>query len=408
MLSIIIPVFNQHEWTRECIQAVRENTGDYEIIVVDNGSSPPIEGSSLRYNENRGFPVAVNEGIRMAKGEYICVLNNDVIVTPGWASNLLSHLDTYAIVAPMCNYCAGKQITQIKIYYDKAGLYEQAILFHEQRKGMHLDVNWIIGFCFMFKKSLYDEIGEFDESLWPCSGEEIDFCYRAKEKGYKVGIIQDVYLHHEGSVTFRDIDEDYNAIVKRNDEHLGENWGSDFWSRQLPPLTNGKGLRLNLGCGAFKLEGFINIDKSDMNNPDIKADVFSLPYDPGTVDEIYAGHLLEHFYAIDGVKALHYWYSLLKEGGVISIVVPDVSYIFREYLASPSPRALRNLNDTYLYSELQESPHLYSYDEGLLRDAMTETGFVDLQLLPVHHPYYPHKVVWQTGIQGRKGKQNDN
>ncbi len=404
MISIIIPVFNQHEMTLECVTAIHENTEDYEVIVVDNGSDPPYEGDATIRNEtNLGFPIAVNQGIREAKGDVICLLNNDVIVTPGWADRLLKSLERYAIVGPMTNYCAGIQSVGLPVYYDRDELNKQAMAFTKARAGRELEVNWIIGFLFMFKRSLYDEIGPFDESLWPCSGEEIDFAFRARAKGHKVGIMQDIYVHHEGSITFKALDEDYNKIVERNNAHLAEKWGKNFWERQLLPITNGNGLRLNLGCGPFSMKGFINIDKSDLIKSDIKADVLDLPYDPGTVDEIYAGHILEHFTFIDGMKALYYWYSLLKKGGTISVVVPDYLYLARAYVANPTVDGIKEFNDKYIYSEGQESPHCYAYDENLLKQVLTDAGFIDLKRMPVDHPYFPHDVDWQVGYQGIKG-----
>jgi len=99
------------------------------------------------------------------------------------------------------------------------------------------DVNFVIGFCMVFKKSLFDEIGEFDESLWPCSGEEIDFCFRAVEKGHKIGVAYDVYIHHFGSQTFQQMESkgqlNYTDVCKVCDEHLAEKWGADFWQRQI-------------------------------------------------------------------------------------------------------------------------------------------------------------------------------
>jgi len=272
----------------------------------------------------------------------------------------------------------------------------------KERAGRELEVNWIIGLVFMFKRSLYDEIGEFDESLWPCSGEEIDFVFRAREKGYKVGIMQDVYVHHEGSSTFKSMDVDYNAIVDRNNKHLAEKWEGDLWQKQLLPITNGNGLRLNLGCGPFPLKGFVNIDKSDLVKCDLKANVTDLPYDAGTVAEIYAGHLLEHFTFIDGKKALHYWYSLLKPGGTISVTVPDYLCLAKSYVADPTPGHLKDFNDTYIYSNGQESPHKYAYDENLLKEVLTDAGFIDLKRMPVDHPYFPYFVEWQVGYQGKK------
>jgi predicted SAM-dependent methyltransferase len=129
----------------------------------------------------------------------------------------------------------------------------------------------------------------------------------------------------------------------------------------------------------------------------------NLPFEPGTVDEIYAGHLLEHFPFIDGMKALYYWYSLLKDGGTISVTVPDILYLSKIYVNDPTPRQLKELNDKYIYSEGQESPHRYAYDEGLLKEVMIDAGFVDLKRMPVDHIYFPYPVDWQVGYTGRKG-----
>lgn len=408
MISIIIPIVDQPEMTLECITAIQETTDDFELIVIDNGSSVPFRipnggrRTLIRNDENMGFPIAVNQGLRAAHGETIAVINNDVIVTPGWADRLAAGLNKYAIVGPMTNYCEGVQSIGLPVYYDRGELNRRAEDFSRARAGRELEVNWVIGFLFMFRHSLYQEIGGFDESLWPCSGEEIDFALRAREKGYRVGIVQDVYVHHEGSVTFRSMDVDYNAIVDRNNVHLAERWGKDFWERQLLPLTDGNGLRLNLGCGQFSMKGFVNIDKSDLVKCDLKRDILDLPYDPGTVDEIYAGHILEHFTFIDGMKALYYWYSLLKKGGVISVVVPDYLHLAKAYVANPTAEGLKEFNDLYIYSEGQESPHRYAYDENLLVKVLTDAGFRDLRRMPVDHPYFKYPVGWQVGYQGRK------
>ncbi len=240
MVSIIIPVFNQHEMTRECIEAIRDNTTDYEIIVIDNGSDPEFipetPATVIRNIENKGFPVAVNEGIRESMGDIIILLNNDIIVPPGWAESLAAWLSAFSIIGPMTNYCAGRQWASLPLYDNMEEFVKRASAFSEEHHGEAEEVNFVIGFCMAFKKSLYGEIGPFDESLWPCSGEEIDFCFRAREAGHKIGIARDVYVHHFGSVTFNEMQKaglvDYSEIVNRNDAHLAERWGADFWHRQ--------------------------------------------------------------------------------------------------------------------------------------------------------------------------------
>ncbi len=245
MLSIIIPVYNQHDMTQECINAVRECTqGDYEFVIIDNGSEPPFKPPFTGFNEttlirnlsNLGFPVAINQGIRAAAGDVIILLNNDVIVTPGWAKKLTAWLDKFSIVGSLTNYCAGIQQVAISTYEDRDGLNKEAEAFAQEYEGQAVEVNWIIGFCMVFKKSLFGEIGPFDESLWPCSGEEIDFCFRARAAGYKIGIAHDVYVHHLGSQTFEMMHNakqlDYGEICKMTENHIAKKWGKDFWQRQ--------------------------------------------------------------------------------------------------------------------------------------------------------------------------------
>lgn len=250
MVSIIIPAFNQEEMTQECIYAVLDSTQDCEIIVIDNGSTPKItvpfsgfiDTKVIRNESNLGFPVAINQGIQAAKGENIILLNNDVIVTSGAIDKLVLWLEEFSIVGPLTNYCAGHQRATIDTYLTKKELDKAAISLSENNNGYAEDVNWVIGFCMAFKKSLYDEIGMFDESLWPCSGEEIDFCFRAKEAGHSVGIAYDVYVHHFGSQTFTVMEKEgqvnYIETCYRNDAHLAEKWGEDFNQRQLVEGAN--------------------------------------------------------------------------------------------------------------------------------------------------------------------------
>jgi GT2 family glycosyltransferase/predicted SAM-dependent methyltransferase len=413
MRSIVIPVHNQHDMTLECVTAIREHTQDCEIILVDNGSTPPLRKpftgfmpcTVIRNEQNTGFPAAVNQGIAAAGGDVIILLNNDVTVTPGWADRLVAALQDptgqYSIVGPVTNYCAGMQRVQLDPYKNREEL-DKAAEDWAEGTGEHVqDVNWIIGFCMAFPRALVDEIGPFDTSLWPCCGEEIDFCLRARAAGHRVGIATGCYVHHEGSVTFKAMEADYAAIIKRNDAHLAARWGTDVWHRQaIEP--DGGGLRLNLGCGRFKVQGFLNIDQDADVQPDLVCDVLALPYEPGTVDEIYAGHLLEHFDWHDGSRALRYWHHLLKAGGTIGVAVPDFDVLAARYLQGPTIEGLRELNDLYIYSYRQKSPHKYAYSAALLAEVMTDAGFVGLGRMPIDHPYFPYPVDWQVGYQGVK------
>lgn len=368
MVSIVIPIFNQHDMTDECITAIRETTQDCEIIMIDNGSTPPIhkpfagfiDVTLIRNEENRGFPVAINQGVAAAKGDIIIALNNDVIVTPGWVNTLTSVRAD--IVGPVTNYCAGVQRVQIGTYNSKEDLYRESQAWAEQCRGEVQEVSFIIGFCMMFKKSLFEELGGFDESLWPCSGEEIDFCLSARAGGYKVAVAMDCYVHHEGSVTFTSMDNagilKYDEICKRNDKYLAEKWGTDFGVQQCVTVEPPKGLMLNLGCGYDHIAGYVNIDNRPETAPDMVADVLSgLPYDDNSVDGVRAYDFLEHIPIGRQIDVITDIWRVLKPGGIFESLTPSTDG--RGAFQDPFHLSFWNQNSWLYYSD-PETRHLYN------------------------------------------------
>lgn len=343
LISVIIPAYNQQDMTYECIQHVIENTQNCEIILIDNGSDPPIqppfsgftECRVIRNEENKGFPVAMNQGLEAAKGEYIVLLNNDVTVSPEAINRLVEYLNEFDIVAPATNYCAGMQRVQLPSYNNLEDFYNEAESHYEASKGEVLEVNWVIGFMMAFKREVWEQIGDFDESLWPCSGEEIDFCYRAKDAGFKIAIAYDIYVHHEGSVTFKDMQSDgqleYEKVCARNDAHIAEKWGKDFWNRQAISINDSAlpmaGINLNLGCGYDYKKGYINIDNRAETNPDVVCDVVEgLPYPDSSVDQIRAHDFLEHIPIGKTITVMDEIWRVLKPGGTFYSSTPDAEY----------------------------------------------------------------------------------
>ena len=123
LFAVIIPVFNNWGLTRDCLDSLREHTpGDnFEVVVVDNGSVDagrtelePL-GNSLfpgrftvvRFEENRNFGPACNAGAHTATASLLFFLNNDTVLTPGWAEPLLDALradDSLGAVGPLLLY----------------------------------------------------------------------------------------------------------------------------------------------------------------------------------------------------------------------------------------------------------------------------------------------------------------
>lgn len=261
MLSIIILCHNCLDFTKQCIESIRENTQDYELVIIDNGSTDETKDwlrSQNRYNceiisddfsafdigdgvaclfdENLGFAGGNNKGIKIASGDYICFLNNDTIVTPGWADTLIDHLeDGFDLIGPCTNSIAGLQKKRIGSYKDKYSLYDEAITFCDNSGYDATDVNWIIGYCIFISSENLEKLGGFDERFLIGNSEDIDFCFRAKDLGMTIGIAEDCYIHHFGSQTFKEMqnNSEYDELIQKNHNVLVEKWGKDRNYNQL-------------------------------------------------------------------------------------------------------------------------------------------------------------------------------
>src|SRR5271156_562618 len=104
LTSIIVPCWNQVEFTQQCLSALRRYTREpWELIVIDNGSTDTtatylagvrdmttVPVTLVTNAKNVGFPAAINQGLQIARGEYLVMLNNDVVVTDGWLDQLIA------------------------------------------------------------------------------------------------------------------------------------------------------------------------------------------------------------------------------------------------------------------------------------------------------------------------------
>lgn len=178
-----------------------------------------------------------------------------------------------------------------------------------------------------------------------------------------------------------------------------------------PELRLAEPVRLTVGSGRYRILGdFVHVDIDPSVNPDLVADARALPYEDASVDEIFAGHVLEHFDWDEGQQALAEWKRVLRPGGKLGVVVPDFHEIARRYIANTGDviewpegtqraiRDLRTLNDVFIYSYAQDSPHRYCYDRRLLREALEAAGFVvTAEIDRQHDPRIAVGAWYQTG-----------
>ncbi|MFK4341547.1 MULTISPECIES: glycosyltransferase family 2 protein [unclassified Paenibacillus] len=239
LTSIIIPTYNGLHLLKPCIEAIRTHTTDvpYEIIVADNASNDGTDDFceaerliSIRLPENRGFPAACNQGLRLASGDQLLILNNDVTVTPGWLSNMLVALrseSTVGLVGPVTNHASG--IQQID---GLAGDLDSCLQFAEQNNASNpsrwQEVKRLVGFCLMFRRELMERIGLLDERFNPGHYEDDDYCLRARVHGYKLLMCSDCFVYHQGSASFSRSESAWvEELIERNYRLFMDKWNID-------------------------------------------------------------------------------------------------------------------------------------------------------------------------------------
>lgn len=142
-------------------------------------------------------------------------------------------------------------------------------------------------------------------------------------------------------------------------------------------------IKVNLGCGTFAKDDYINVDMRDLEGVDIIADVRDLPIEKGTVEELYLSHVIEHFPEVDMEKyILPYWRTLLSPGGRIRIICPDWEAMLLGY--SKGEISLRNLKEiTFGSQEYNGNQHFNMFTPASLVEMMKTAGFEDIKIIDV-------------------------
>lgn len=244
-LSIIIVNWNTCSLLKKCLESIIAFTHDikYELIVIDNGSS---DGSVemvtsmfpsvilIQNEKNVGFASGVNQGLKIANGKNILLLNSDTYIKNNTFHEMVAFLETRSdITALSCKvfYPDGKIQPALAKYPSLTGaLYDfiKTINFFSNHKLFDkLNVSkWdynasreltpdlmIGGGCFMIRKSGVEQIGYMDEMFTPAYCEDADWCFRLKNKGLKMYYLADVEIYHYHGYTCRNSDEKFKEYL---------------------------------------------------------------------------------------------------------------------------------------------------------------------------------------------------
>lgn len=210
---MVIPSHNGLPLLQRCVYEIRRFTErPYEIIVIDDGSTDETTIYCrkerlifISFPHRAGFVAACNAGLRLAAGNTIALLHNDVVVSRRWLSNMTSCLyssDEIGIVGPMAGNAGGMQ--QDRLGYRNIGQFHE-LTYEANRPDPNKwrSVDRLAGFCFVMKRELLDRVGYLRESHTPGDVEEEDYCNRVKQQGYRLMAAGDTYVHHKTEAGIR-------------------------------------------------------------------------------------------------------------------------------------------------------------------------------------------------------------
>lgn len=237
-VSIVMLTFNRLELTQQAIASLRASTHQpYELIVVDNGSTDgtpayldQLERAGVRViknPDNRGVACGWNQGLRVATGDCVMVLNNDVLVAGDWLERMTRvayHVPGAGLVGCRSNYAGGPQVLPPE-YREVRDFPAFASRYAARADGSWFELPRVVAVALLWRRDVYERIGEFDERFAPANFEDDDYCLRALSAGYRNVIANDVFIHHIGHASQAINQLEPDALLERSRRRFVAKWG---------------------------------------------------------------------------------------------------------------------------------------------------------------------------------------
>ena len=252
LVSIIIPTRNRKELIAQCIDSILSKTtySNYEIIVVDNGSNEPeiIEyfniirkNSKIKIIRDDGpfnFSYLNNMAVRVAKGDVIALINNDIeVISPDWLSTMVAHALRPGIGAVGAKLWYSNNtlqhggvvlgVTGVASHSHKYSPYGS--FGYASRLCLTQNISAVTAACLVVKKSIYKEVGGLNEKDLKIAFNDVDFCLRVRSAGYRNVWTPLAELYHHESQS-RGLNDTYvkNEYFVKEYKYMKKIWGEQL------------------------------------------------------------------------------------------------------------------------------------------------------------------------------------
>jgi GT2 family glycosyltransferase len=220
-VDVIVPVYGGLQSTMRCIDAVLLGGGRFELLVINDASPDAAITERLRERaangeftlvenpHNLGFVATVNRGMQVHPDRDVVLLNADTAVPAGWLDRIqhtaysnewIGTVTPFSNNATICSYPLPLIANDLPAGYDVASL---DAMFEAANHRLCLDIPTAVGFCMYIRRDCLEQVGPFDEEHFHRGyGEETDFSMRAAKQGWRNVAAADVFVYHEGCVSF--------------------------------------------------------------------------------------------------------------------------------------------------------------------------------------------------------------
>jgi len=343
--SVVVVTYGGLPFNRLCLETVLAHSGevDLELVVVDNGSTDGTPEYLTRLaaadarvrvllnGRNTGFASACNQGLGLAGGEHLVLLNNDTMVPPGWLPRLIAHLRNpeVGLVGPVTNRIGNE--AEIETDYRRWGEFlDLAARRAHEFAGDWLELRSPAMYCLALRRETFLRLGPLDERYEVGLLEDDDYADRARAAGYQQRCVEDVLVHHFGEASFGRLvaGGEYGRILRANQSRYAEKWGRDWqpYGRRPNPRYERESQHLREAVVASVPEGADVLVVSRGDDALLDLDGRRARHFPQSADGGWAGH-----HPADSEEAIGHLERLRSAGAQYLVVPPTYRWWLRHY-----------------------------------------------------------------------------